>query len=151
MALDVESPEPPDLTNRGLPGGLEAAEGVEGDLRREELERFLRDGAWNEAFKEWAEYTDLTVEEYRSVEEHGLIERLDVYWDPADGRLRAEVPDLPATWDDEFASTVRVELSDLGRAVIEMLEDAYVDWGEEGASDVFWSEAATSEEPPRED
>lgn len=153
MALDVESPDPPDLTNRGLPAGLDAAEGTDGDrdLRREELERFLRDGAWNEAFQEWAVYTGLTVEEYRTVEDRGLVGRLDLYWDPADERLRFEVPDLPEEWDDEFASTVRVELSDLGRAAIEMLEDAYLDWDEEGTSDVFWSEAARDEERPDDD
>ncbi|HKJ58269.1 MAG TPA: hypothetical protein VKA37_03495 [Halobacteriales archaeon] len=151
MALDVESPEPPDLTNRGLPTAIEAAEGVEGDLRREELERFLRDGAWNEAFQEWAEYTDVTAEEYRTVEGRGLVQRLDVFWDPADGRLRSEVPDLPAEWDEEFASTIQVELSDLARTVVEMLEDAYVDWDEEEPSDVYWSEAAKDEERPDDD
>lgn len=155
MVLNVECPDPPDLTNRGLPSDLDAEEsiGSESDLRREELETILRDGAWHEAFNEWAEYTDLTESEYRAVHDAGLIERLDVFWDPVEKRLRFEVPSLPDEWQDreDLAPKITAELTDLGRTVVEMLEDAYVDWGKEGTADVFWSEEASSEEPPPDD
>jgi hypothetical protein len=70
MALDVETPDPPDLTNRGMPDDVDPSNVTDGlsDLRREELEEILQDGAWNEAFREWATYTDLTEAEYRTME-----------------------------------------------------------------------------------
>lgn len=98
MALDVEVPNPPDLTNRGVPDDFDATDELGGpnEFHRAELEDVLRDGAWQEAFHEWAAYTDLTDEEYRVLYDRGLLEELDFYWDPAEGRLRFEVPPLPA-------------------------------------------------------
>ena len=136
MALDVETPDPPDLTNRGMPDHVDPADASDGltDLRREELEEILQDGAWNEAFNEWAAYTNLTETEYRTIAHHGLIEQVDLYWDPAEERLRFELPELPEELAERrsFAMTARTELADLGDTVIDMIEDAYVDWsGEE--------------------
>lgn len=53
MAVDVDIPYPPDLTNRGTPSSLDT-ESLDSpsDLRREELEGLLRDGAWRESFAE---------------------------------------------------------------------------------------------------
>lgn len=50
MGLAVETPTPPDLTNRSLPSELEPSDVLDGtaDLRREELEEVLPDGAWSE-------------------------------------------------------------------------------------------------------
>lgn len=150
MVLDVESPAPPDLTNRGVPDEFEAVDaiGSESDFRRAELEEMLRDGAWNEAFLEWAEYTDLTETEFRTVRDHGLFEQLDVYWDPVEERLRFTVPAPPETLADEgdLASRVTAELADLGQTVVEMLEDAYLDWGDRETSETAWSEEKASEE-----
>ncbi|AFK21149.1 hypothetical protein E6P09_15440 (plasmid) [Haloferax mediterranei ATCC 33500] len=154
MVLDVESPDPPDLTNRGLPSEFEAPEVLgTSNLRREELEEILRDGAWNEAFSEWATYTDLTEEEYQTIRGRGLFEQLDFYWDPVEERLRFEVPNPPAEWStrEDLVSNARAELTDLGHAVVEMLEDAYVDWGEEETSDAVWREEALGEESPYKD
>ncbi|WP_435348876.1 hypothetical protein [Haloarchaeobius sp. HRN-SO-5] len=154
MALDVESPDPPDLTNRGLPREFENIDslGNQSDLRRDELEDVLRDGVWSEAFREWAEYTDLTEAEYRTIHEHGLVEELDFYWDPVDERLRFELPVAPDEWSEreDLWSRARVELADLGDAVVEMLEDAYIDWGGDGTSASVWSEQALDEESPPE-
>jgi hypothetical protein len=68
---------------------------------------------------------------------------LDFYWDPAEGRLRFEVPPLPAVEGDE--SLLRTELSDLAHTVVEMIEDAY--W--EGAP--HWAAEAFEEEPTGDD
>lgn len=151
MALDVESPNSPDLTNRGTPSELEASEviGSESDLRREELERFLQDGAWNEAFEEWAEYTDLSQKEYEEILERGLVGQIDFFWDPVETRLRFVIPPVPDEWPDgtDISSKVRTELTDLGQTVVEMLEDGYVDWEDKDRSEKVWAEEKSSEEP----
>ena len=149
MGLDVDIPEPPQLSNRGVPSEFEAVGGA-GDLRRDELEGVLDAGAWNEAFEEWAEYTDLTAEEFAIAQSLGLVEELDVFWDPTDARLRVEVPAVPEDWADRvdeappdpagLAWKLEYELADLGETLLEMLEDGYVDWGSEESEDVVWSE-----------
>jgi len=155
MVLDVETPNPPDLTNRGKPSEFEPSGALDStsDLRRGELEEILRDGAWNEAFQEWAAYADLTEDEYRTVHDFGLVDRLDLYWDPDEERLRFEVPALPAELADQeaLASRVTSELTDLGRTVIEMLEDAYVDWGAGETETESWSAETFGDERPLED
>ena len=147
MALGVEPPDAPDVTNRGFPSGLGADETVENgaDFRREEVEAVLREGAWREAFGEGAEYTDLNADEFRAVRDGGLFERLDFYWDPVDGALEFEVPssaDIDGA--DDLASRARGELSDLAETVVERTEDGYVDWGE-GVSDDVWAEEGVAE------
>ena len=149
MALDVETPDPPDLTNRGMPDHVDPSNVTDGltDLRREELEEILRDGAWNEAFREWAAYTDLTETEYRTIDEQGLIQEVDLYWDPTEERLRFELPAFPAELAERtaFATAARTELADLGDAVIEMIQDAYIDWSDEETEP--WTEELFDEEP----
>ena len=150
MTLTVEPPESPDITNRGLPRALEPADSLEetSDLRREELEGIHRDGAWSEAFNEWAEYTDLDEAEYERIRDAGLFHELDFYWDPLEARLRFEVPTLPSALAEQtdLASKANAELTDLGHIVVERLEDGYVDWGEEGDSGDTWSEETFEEE-----
>jgi hypothetical protein len=148
MALDVAPPEPPHLSNRGVPNEFEAVETVDNaaGLRREELESILRDGAWQEAFNEWAEYTDLSEAEFRTLDDLGLFGALDFYWDPEDGSLRFDSPlsdgaaefEGLASLDRSLRDVAETELRDLGRTVVEMLEDAYT--GEPAAWD-DWSAA----------
>lgn len=152
MPLDVDPPAPPRLANRGEPGALEsaAAVGGAGDLRREELDAVLRDGAWQEAFEEWAAYTDLTGEEVVLLEELGVFQRLDVFWDPQERRLRAEPPTLPEDWQERadvapsdassLGATYAAELAEFTQTVVEMLEETYLDWGDADRSDPVWSE-----------
>jgi hypothetical protein len=142
MSLDVTTPDPPDLTNRGLPAQFDPDElsGSESELSRDALEEALRDGAWSEAFQEWAAYTDLTEAEYRELDEGGLLEAVDFYWDPFEERLRFDVPPMPGWMDEEFAARARVELTDLAETVVETLEDTYEDWTEAGPSDAVWTE-----------
>lgn len=155
MGLDVETPNPPDLTNRGLPGDIDPEEsgGSESDRYRAEVEAVLLDGAWEEAFNEWAAYADLSDVEYRTVHDAGLFERLDFYWDPVEERLRAVIPPTPAAWSDEgeFASRVTTELADLADTVLELLEDTDGDWNDEGPSDDIWETAQfENEDAPEE-
>ncbi len=152
MALDVDVPDPPDLTNRGLPGEIEpdAAFDSISDLRRGELEDILRDGAWNEAFLEWAEYTYLTDAECLDLQEVGAFDRLDFYWDPFEERLRFEVPPLHGELETQRSHAARIttELEELCQTVIEMLEDGYVDWGNAETAEDVWNEPPFDDEPP---
>ncbi|MEF8799590.1 MAG: hypothetical protein V5A27_09510 [Halapricum sp.] len=149
MALDGEVPEPPDLSYRGKPSGFEWQQETLGseDFYREDLEDLLQEGAWQEGFNEWAEYTDLDEEEVRIVSELGLFKEFDFYWDPVDSVLRFESPTIPDDWrdrdgtetlDSDTVSTIDAELQELGRAVQETLEkylepadETADDWGEE--------------------
>jgi hypothetical protein len=134
MGLDVAVPEPPDLSNRGMPRGFELLDETPGsaDFHREELEDLLQEGAWREGFNEWAEYTDLDETQVRVVSDLGLFQAFDFYWDPTDDRLRFDAPSVPDDWrkrtataslDSSTVSMIDTELQDLGRAVQETLED----------------------------
>jgi hypothetical protein len=133
MALNVTAPDPPDLTNRGMPRGfawLEETLGSE-EFYREDLEDLLQEGAWVEGFDEWAEYTDLDEGQARIVDDLGLFQAFDFYWDPTEDRLRFDAPAVPDDWRERDAtesfdpgtvSTVDNELQDLGRTVRDTLE-----------------------------
>ncbi|GAB7095344.1 hypothetical protein JCM30237_24970 [Halolamina litorea] len=134
MPIDIEAPSPPDLTNRSLPSGIDPTDVTDstGDLRREELETALREGAWDDAFGEWTEYTDLNEAEYRAVHDAGLVESLDFYWDPVEGGVRFELPSIPDGLGDDgsLSSLASTELADLGETVRKVLEGGYIDWSE---------------------
>lgn len=159
MPSDVETPDPPQLTNRGVPVEFELVEltGGAAALRREELETALGDGAWQEAFEEWSEYTDLTAAQIRLLDDRGLFQAFDFYWNPEDALLDFAPPavpdDLPADVESGSldASTVRTELRDLGRAVVEMLEADSLDWGEEDETEYNWGDEAFGESPDAEE
>jgi len=154
MSLDVEVPDPPDLTNRSLPIGLEDSDAVgsESDLHREDLEGLLRDDAWEEAFEEWAEHTDLTEEDYLAVRSAGLLDALDFYWDPVAEELCFEVPNVPGDLAEstENEGRLRGELEALSETVLDVLEDGYVDWGG-ASSDDTWSDELFDDDVPLED
>ncbi|RLM64158.1 hypothetical protein [Halorubrum sp. Atlit-26R] len=154
MALDVDPPPPPDLTNRPPPSDLDPAGAVDdiGDRRREELEELLADGAWTDAFLEWADYTDLTESAYRSVRELGLFERLDFYWDPTEERLRFEVPSVAELAPrEELGGLAAAELTDLGELVVETLERGYVDWGEPSEGEDDWRDGVFDDDAFEDD
>ncbi|WP_049986143.1 hypothetical protein [Halobellus rufus] len=152
MAADIDIPDPPDLTNRRSPSSLdEASLDSPSDLRREELEGLLRDGAWREAFAEWFEYTDLAAADVATLEEHGLFEQLDFYWDPFEDRLRFEVPQVPESLaGTDLEDVLGTELSDLGQAVIELLSEAYTEWDETGSPADSWQNDPVDDESPFE-
>lgn len=150
MADDIEVPEGPDLSNRGMPREFEWAEETLGseDFYREDIEDLLQEGAWKEGFNEWAEYTSLQADHLRIVGALDLFKAFDFYWDPTEDRLRFNAPTIPDDWEDRpeteeldssAVSLIDGELDDLGRAVQEILEDYIVrdddpsedGWGEE--------------------
>ena len=149
MAIDIEAPEPPDLSNRGMPREFEWQEETLGseDFYREDIEDLLQEGAWKEGFNEWAEYTNLDEEHVRIVSDLGLFQAFDFYWDPTEDRLRFDPPSIPDDWrerdataslDSGTVSMIDGELGDLGQAVQEVLED-YLERNDE-ASDYGWGE-----------
>jgi hypothetical protein len=149
MALDVAVPDPPDLSNRGKPRDFEVQEETLGseDFYREDIEDLLQEGAWSEGFNEWTEYTDLDEEQVRIVDDFGLFQTFDFYWDPTDDRLRFDAPTLPDDWrerdateslDSGTVSMIDAALQDLGRAVYETLAD-YLERNDE-ATDVGWGD-----------
>nr|WP_202594266.1 hypothetical protein [Halapricum salinum] len=154
MALDIEVPESPDLSNRGMPRSFEWQEETLGseDFYREDIEDLLQEGAWKEGFNEWSEYTNLHEELVRIVSDLGLFQAFDFYWDPTEDRLRFDAPTIPDDWrerdttaslDSSTVSMIDGELDDLGRAVQEMLED-YLDRNGD-TSDYGWSEGTDGE------
>ena len=156
MALDVPVPDPPDLSNRGVPSEFREVEavGTEVDYRREELEEILRDGAWQEAFDEWAAYTDLSESEFEAVRNLGLFHRFDFFWDSSEERLRFDaprVPDdvdadtLPDSLSSETRTTINAALEELGQTTIGLIADAYLDWSEAEPSDYVWDEETFGE------
>lgn len=155
MALDVPVPDPPDLSNRGNATEFREVQdlGSSADFRREELEEVFHDGAWHEAFAEWWEYTDLSESDLAVVDELGLFREFDFYWDSTDGRLRFDAPSVPEDVDADAlpdavaaeTTTINTALEEFGQTVIELVVDAYLDWGEAEPSDYVWDEETFGE------
>ncbi|NUB91889.1 hypothetical protein HTZ84_08170 [Haloterrigena sp. SYSU A558-1] len=142
MALDTEVPDPPALRGSSDPGDYDAVdepeERIGDDVRRDELEGFLRAGAWEDAFDDWADRTYLTDAEFRAVREAGLLDELDFYWNQAAEDVGYRVPSIPEDqfdgreeFDADTVETVEEELDDLARTVSEVLENDYIHRGSE--------------------
>ena len=101
MGLTVETPPPPELREIDPNEYDDADLASEADYRREEIEAFLRDGAWDRAFEEWAAHTDM------------------------DGTEFAIVTDLDS-WGT--VSAINAGLTELGQVVCEVLKAEYIDW-----------------------
>lgn len=137
MTLDVEPPEPPSLRDPQDRGDYEAIDMRDqqptDDYRRETIAGFLAEGAWRDAFDEWAEHTYLTDAEFAIVLDLELIDGYDFYWDPASDDVGYRSPTLPEDVLDEYGSleaadveAIDGELDALGRVVSEVLENDYV-------------------------
>jgi hypothetical protein len=138
MTLDVETPEPPQLEEID-PNEYEDAEVVgDTDYRRTELESFLEEGAWAQAFDEWAAHTDVTAEEWAIVLELDLLTQFDFFWDDFADRVGYHAPGLPQDWKERKlhpeltswgqVSSINAGLTELGQVVSETLKDDYIDW-----------------------
>jgi len=141
MSLDVETPPPPELEEHD-PNEYEDAEVVgASDYRRDDLDAFLREGAWEEAFAEWAAQSDLTADEWRIVEDLDLVARFDFFWDDFANRVGYHAPGIPEDWKERTlhpdldswstVSAINAELTELGRIVSDRLKADYVDWDAE--------------------
>jgi hypothetical protein len=138
MSLDVEPPAPPELSSVD-PNEYEDAEvGGPDDYRREELSEFLAGGAWAEAFERWAADTGMTAETWGIVEDLGLVERFDFFWDAFADRVGYHAPGLPEDWKQRdihpevdswsTVSSINAGLTELGQVVCDVLKEEYIDW-----------------------
>ncbi|MFC7166128.1 hypothetical protein [Halospeciosus flavus] len=139
MSLDYdEIPDPPELETDA---GVEEYEDVDvqGDeYHREDLDEFLHDGAWDDAFAEWAETTDLTEEEFAIVLDLDMLQEFDFFWDDFADRVGYHAPGLPEDWKVrgihpdldswETVSAINAAMTELGRVVSDTLKAEWVDW-----------------------
>ena len=138
MSLNVEVPAPPEL-NQIDPNEYEDAEVLgDTDYRREELEAFLEEGAWEEAFDEWADHTDLDDADFEIVDELEMIQQFDFFWDAFADRVGYHAPGIPEDWKErkyhpkleswETVSEINASLAELGETVSRTLKEHYIDW-----------------------
>ncbi|MFC3476169.1 hypothetical protein [Halobacterium litoreum] len=136
MSLDAPAPDPPDL--EGDPDEYEDVS-VEGtDYHRDDLQSFLEDGAWEQAFESWAETTNLDREAFDVAVDLGLFDQFDFFWDDFADRVGYHAPGLPENWRERdihadldswgTVSGINAALAELGAEVSRVLKDDYVDW-----------------------
>ncbi len=141
MSLTVDVPEPPTLKDVD-PNEYDDAEVVgQTDYRRTELNEFLTDGAWTEAFEQWGETARMTDEEWAIVVDLDLISRFDFFWDDFAGRVGYHAPGLPEDWKERelhpdleswaTVSSINAGLTELGQQVCDVLLADYIDWESE--------------------
>jgi hypothetical protein len=141
MGLDVDPPPPPELDPNVDADEYEDADVGGNDYRREELEAFLKDGAWERAFDEWAAHTDLDEEEWAIVTDMELTRRYDFFWDDFADRVGYHAPGLPEDWKERdlhpgldswgTVSGINAALTELGQTVCDVLKAEYIDWESE--------------------
>lgn len=138
MTLDVATPDPPEL-NEVDPNQYEDATIVgDTDYRRAELGAFLREGAWNEAFTEWAADTNVSESEWDIVVDLSLVPGFDFFWDDFADRVGYHAPGIPEDWKERAihpdleswaqVSSINAGLTELGQIVCDTLKEDYVDW-----------------------
>jgi hypothetical protein len=124
MSLDVAVPDPPSLRGPRTRGEYEAidapadeSESGGDDYRREDLAGILAEGAWPDAFEEWAAGTTLSEEEFETVQSLELVDEAG-YRPPELSGEASEAFDDP--------DGVEAELDTLGRILTEVLENDYL-------------------------
>ncbi|WP_336002021.1 hypothetical protein [Halorientalis halophila] len=139
MALEVERPDPPDLSGPGDPGDYDAVEEPEewtgDDAPRRALAEMLEAGAWEDAFEEWRRGTSLSAEQFQAVVDLSVIDRFDFHYNPNAEDVGYRAPELlddrPAPYDAALdrddVQEIEGQLDDLGRIVSEVLENDYID------------------------
>ncbi|SFS06497.1 hypothetical protein SAMN05216559_3047 [Halomicrobium zhouii] len=141
MTLDVDAPEPPALDPAQDAADYDDADPGGSEYRREELESFLEDGAWEQAFEKWADDTDLSETAFDVVVDLELIGEFDFFWDAFATRVGYHAPGLPENWREreihpdldswDTVSGINAAMAELGGVVSEVLEEEYVDWESE--------------------
>lgn len=146
MTLDVDSPDPPSLSTNVDASQYEDADVQGDDYRRDELETYLEDGAWEDAFAEWADHTDLDETEYAIARDLGMFAEYDFFWDSFAERVGYHAPGIPEDWKERdyhpdvdswnTVSGINAALTEFGQVVCDVLETDYIDWeGEYEAPD----------------
>ncbi|WP_049923342.1 hypothetical protein [Halopiger djelfimassiliensis] len=142
MGLEVEPPDPPELEfvdpNEYDDATISADGADEIDYRREELETFLAEGAWEQAVDEWLDGTDLDEREYEIIRDLDLFAEFDFFWDDFADRVGYHAPGIPEDWQvreyhpdlDTWGtvSSINAELTELGQIVSVVLKEEYIDW-----------------------
>ena len=138
MSLDVAVPDPPEL--EGIdPNEYEDAEVVgDTDYKRDELEAFLREGAWKEAFEQWAAETEMSESDFEIMLDLEMIGQFDFFWDSFAERVGYHAPGIPEDWKERnyhpdieswgTVSSINASLTELGQIVCDTLKDEYIDW-----------------------
>jgi hypothetical protein len=138
MSLDVDAPSPPSLSTKVDASQYEDADVQGDDYRREELEEFLEDGAWADAFDEWAAHTDLGEDEFAIARDLDMLEEFDFFWDSFADRVGYHAPGIPEDWKAKdyhpdidswnTVSGINAAMTEFGQIVCDVLEDNYIDW-----------------------
>ncbi|WP_435184391.1 hypothetical protein [Halobellus sp. EA9] len=142
MTLSVETPAVPELEDAVDPNEYDDAEIVgDADYRRDDLEALLRDGAWEDAFVEWRESTDVTEAEWEVVLDLDLLSHFDFFWDDFADRVGYHAPGIPEDWKEreihpdvdswKTVSSINAGLTELGQTVCDVLKDEYITWESE--------------------
>jgi hypothetical protein len=108
------------------------------EYHRDDLESFLRNGAWEQAFDEWWAHADLDAEEFAIAEDLDLFASFDFFWDDFADRVGYSAPGIPEDWRERgyhpeldswgTVSGINAAMTELGQIVSEVLEEQYVDW-----------------------
>ncbi|ESP88696.1 hypothetical protein [Candidatus Halobonum tyrrellensis] len=140
MGLDADPPEPPTL-DAVDPSEYDDTEVAGDEYHRADLERFLREGAWAEAFERWAADAEVDGTEWGIVTDLGLTARFDFFWDDFADRVGYHAPGIPEDWKERDlhpaleswaqVSAINAGLTEFGRIVCEVLKEEYVDWESE--------------------
>ena len=138
MSLDVETPPPPELSSAMDADEYDDVEVQGDDYRRDELQAFLEEGAWEQAFTQWAETAGIDEAEFAIIEDLGLIEEFDFFWDDFADRVGYHAPGIPENWSERnihpeldswgSVSGINAGLTELGQLVCEILKEEYIDW-----------------------
>jgi hypothetical protein len=138
MTLAVDTPEPPELSPEKNVGDYDDVDVEGGEYRREELQSYLEDGAWERAFAEWAEHSELDEVEWDIVRDLQLVGEFDFFWDDFAGRVGYHAPGLPEDWREReihpdidswgTVSGINAALTELGQIVCDVLKEEYIDW-----------------------
>jgi hypothetical protein len=139
VSLDAPAPDPPEL--EGSPDEYDDVSVQGTDYHREDLERFLADGAWEEAFERWRTETSLDREAFDIAGDLGLFEEFDFFWDAFADRVGYHAPGLPENWNERnihpdldswgTVSNINASLAEFGEQCSQVLKENYVDWESE--------------------
>ena len=139
MTVEADPPDPPTLDHEVDATEYDDVEvGADDDYRREELQSFLHDGAWEQAFRAWAADTEVDDREFDVARDLELFPEFDFFWDDFAGRVGYHAPGIPEDWKHQdyhpgldswgTVSSINAGLTELGQAVCDVLEAEYIDW-----------------------
>ncbi|RDI70428.1 hypothetical protein [Halopelagius longus] len=142
MTLDVETPTPPMLKSAVDPNEYDdTTVSADDDYRRDQLSTLLREGAWEDAFEEWAADASMTEEEWDIVTDLDLVSRFDFFWDDFADRVGYHAPGIPEDWKErevhpelsswKEVSSINAGLTEFGQLVCEVLKEEYITWESE--------------------